>query len=215
MGDQNRKAVIFDADGTLLDSMGLWVGIGERYLNMLGIQPEEHLSEKLFCMSMEEAADYMKKQYGLTSSREEIVGQALEIIRQAYRREILLKAGVGEFLQRLQEENVPMVIATSSNHEVIEAACIRLGIRHYFQKIFTCSEVGAGKSKPDIYYEGAKFLGYLPGDIWVFEDALHAAKTAKNAGFHVVGVYDETSKKDWQELKKTADISVFDMTELL
>ena len=71
--------------------------------------------------------------------------------------------------------------------------------------------MGAGKSKPDIYLKAQEFLNFKPEEIYVFEDVLHAVQTAKKAGFKTVGIYDTSSEKDWETIKKTADIFLEDL----
>lgn len=206
------KAAIFDVDGTLLDSMNVWKNAGEHYLNSLKIDVEPDLGDKLFTMSLEGAADYMKERYYLKESREMIVAQVVQMVEDEYFYKIPLKSGVEEFLKLLKSRRIPMAVATSSNRTVVEAAFKRLGISHYFGRIFTCSETGSGKDKPDIYNQAAEYLGYPPEKIWVFEDALHAAQTAKNAGFCVAGIYD-SSCVDKEKLKKLADIYIKNFLE--
>lgn len=106
-----------------------------------------------------------------------------------------------------------MVVATSTDRVHAEAALKRTGIYDYFERIFTCSEVGEGKSKPDIYEEAAAELGTKRTATWVFEDALYAIKTAKKAGFRTVGLYDETSKKEQEKIRGTADIYLKEIEE--
>ena len=98
-----------------------------------------------------------------------------------------------------------MTVATSNNKEEVEAAFKRTGVSSYFERIFTCEEVGAGKTKPDIYLEAAKYMGTKPEETVVFEDVLHAVRTAKKAGFLVVGLYDEASKAEQKEIREEAD----------
>ena len=204
---KTAKAVIFDVDGTLLDSMYVWKNAGEKYLNSLDIKAESNLGDRLFAMSLEGAADYIRENYHLNESRELIIAQVIQLVEEEYFYNIPLKSGVEQFLKFLKENNIPMAVATSSDRRVVEAAFKRLGIFDYFSKIFTCSETGAGKDKPDIYYRAAEYLGYPPEKIWVFEDALHAAQTAKNAGFYVTGIYD-SSCTEQEKLKKLADIYI-------
>ena len=204
---KTAKAVIFDVDGTLLDSMYVWKNAGEKYLNSLDIKAEPDLGDRLFAMSLEGAADYIRENYHLNESRELITAQVIQLVEEEYFYNIPLKSGVEQFLKFLKENNIPMAVATSSDRRVVEAAFKRLGIFDYFSKIFTCSETGAGKDKPDIYYLAAEYLGYTPEKIWVFEDALHAAQTAKNAGFYVTGIYD-SSCTEQEKLKKLADIYI-------
>ena len=155
---------------------------------------------------MEEGALYMKKTYELEADVSEIVLGISEIIADFYRNEAVLKPGAGRLLKMLQERRIRMVIATTGDKELVETAFARLGILEFFEKIFTCTEIGAGKSSPDIYLEAAAYLKMEPKQILVFEDALHAVQTAKKAGFQVVGIYDESSRKYKQEIQRISDI---------
>ena len=202
---------IFDVDGTLLDSSAVWDDAGAKYLASIGITAEEGLGRKLFEMSLDEGAVYMKETYHLQQSREEILADVLQVVEDFYYDEAPLKEGAADFVRSLADRGIPMVIASSSKKEHIEAALKHLGIRHHFRKIFTCNEVGIGKHNPKIFLEAAEFLGSTPEDIWVFEDGLYAMKTAKSAGFRVLGVYDEASSGDWEEIEKTADLAMKDL----
>ena len=209
------KGAIFDVDGTLLDSMGIWEDVGVRYLKSIGREPEANLSQILFPMSIEEGAKYVKEHYELPHAIDEIIEGVLAIVSDFYFYEAPLKEGAKELLEALKQKGIPMVIATSSERVHIEKAFIRLEIDRYFEKIFTCSEVGESKSSPLIYRKAVEYLRTKPEETLVFEDALHALLTAKSAGFHTVAVYDEASEKDQEALKKEAEVYVTSMTELL
>lgn len=210
---KTAKAAVFDVDGTLLDSMYVWREAGEKYLNRLNIEAEPMLADRLSAMGLEDAADYMRENYHLSESRDMIIAQVIQLVEEEYFYKIGLKAGVKEFLTLLKDNDIPMAVATSSDRRVIEAAFRRLGIFDCFGKIFTCSEVGAGKNKPDIYFRAAEYLGFDPEKIWVFEDALHAAQTAKHAGFFVTGIFDLSSLAQQEELIQTADIYIRDFKD--
>ena len=200
------KGAIFDMDGTLLDSMPVWEHASERYLARKGIVAEKNLSEILFSMSMREGATYVKEKYGLTEAVDVIIDGVNSIVYGAYERDVQPKSCVEEFLRQLKEAGVPMVVATSSDRKMAEVAFERIGFLPYFKKIFTCNEVGAGKSKPDIYFAAAECLGTKPEETWVFEDALYAIETAKKAGFRTVGLFDATSAKDQKQIQAIADV---------
>lgn len=206
---------IFDVDGTLLDSMPIWEDVGVRYLKSLGIKAKSNLSQKLERMSVEEGAAYIKKNYNIEESEEKIIEATLKIVEDFYYYEAPLKPGVREYLEKLKKARIPMVIATSSVRLHVEAALHRLGVLDYFDKIFTCSEVGKGKTSPLIYEKAGRYIGGDFRDIYVFEDAIHALKTAKQAGFYTVAVYDPSAKKDWNHLKEEADVAVTDMRQLM
>ena len=209
------KAVIFDVDGTLLDSMGIWDDIGGKYLRKIGIEPEPELKDILFTMSIEEGAAYVDEHYHLGKGPEEVAKGVVEIIRDFYYEEAQLKHGVRETLELLKAHNIPMTVATSSEKDSIEHAFLRLGILDYFEKIFTCTEENTSKNtSPKIYLKAAEYMGSDPEDTWVFEDVLHAIETAKRAGFHTVAVYDSASEKDQLKIKEKADIYLQDLAEI-
>ena len=186
------KSAIFDVDGTLLDSMKIWDDAGERYLSSVGKTAENGLSEKLCDMSLTEGAEYMKKQYALSFSTDEIVSGVLKIIEDFYFYEVGLKNNAKEILQFLESNNIKMAFE-------------RLGILKYFTDIVTCSQIGKGKTSPDIYLACADKLGTDPSETLVFEDAVFAAETAHKAGFKTVGVYDESSRNDKNRIKVVCD----------
>ena len=200
------KGAIFDMDGTLLDSMPVWEHACENYLSQRGLQAKEGLSELLFTMSMREGAAYVKEAYGLTEDVEELVAGVNGVIYTAYERQVEPKEGVRGFLEEMEREGIPMTVATATDREMAEMALRRTGLDHYFSRIFTCSEVGAGKTKPDIYLAAAEYLGAAPRELWVFEDALYALKTAKDAGFRTVGLYDASRERTQEQLRADADI---------
>ena len=134
---KTAKAVIFDVDGTLLDSMYVWKNAGEKYLDSLDIEAEPDLGDRLFAMSLEGAADYIRENYHLNESREAIIAQVIQLVETEYFYNIPLKSGAERFLKLLKENNIPMAVATSSDRRVVEAAFKRLGIFDYFGRIFT------------------------------------------------------------------------------
>ena len=173
---------IFDADGTLLDSMPIWDNAAALYLEGLGHVPEPGLGRILYPMSMAEGAEYLIARYGLTQSREEIVCGVSAAIEDFYFHRAQPKAGLEAFLRQLQERGIPMAVATSSDRRLVEAALKRLGLLPRFNGIFTCAQAGAGKSRPDVYHLANCSLGGPdPQTVWVFEDAFFAASTARSA----------------------------------
>ena len=200
------RGVIFDVDGVLLNSMPVWENLGEIYLERLGIEAEKGLGETLFAMSLEEGADYLIENYGLKQTPGEIIAGLNREVQDFYGRKVPLKEGVRGYLQEFRDRKIPMAIATSGDRASAEAALKRVKVLSYFRAVFTCSEIGSSKSQPDIYYAAALQLDTDPSDTWVFEDALHAIRTAKKAGFRTAGVYDRASGRDLAQIRDTADI---------
>lgn len=200
------RGVIFDVDGVLLNSMPVWENLGEIYLERQGIKAEKGLGETLFAMSLEEGSDYLIENYGLKQTPGEIIAGLNREVQDFYGRKVPLKEGVRGYLEEFRDRKIPMAIATSGDRANAEAALKRLKVLSYFRAVFTCSEIGSSKSHPDIYYAAALQLDTDPSDTWVFEDALHAIRTAKKAGFRTAGVYDRASGRDLAQIRDTADI---------
>lgn len=205
-GEGMIKGVIFDIDGVILDSMPIWDKAGEMYLCSLGFQPEPGLAKTMFSMSMGEGAKYLRERYQMDMDEVEIIKGINRTIEDFYAFQVQLKEGVEQFLKGLRQYGIKTVAATTSDRQVFERALKRLNVTGYFERIFTSSETGAGKSKPDIFLAAAEHMGTIPKETWVFEDALYAIRTAKNAGFRTVGVYDDSSLDDMDEIMKISDI---------
>lgn len=197
---------IFDLDGTILDSMTIWDNTAEKFLNSLGIEPDPGLNKTLFSMSMTEGVEFIKSRYSLDMNTDEILTGINHTIDNFYSHQVRLKEGVEQFLKDMKQAGIKITAATSNDRQVVESALKRLNVMRCFSRIFTCNEIGAGKTKPDIYLAAAEYMGTHPKDTWVFEDALYAIRTAKNAGFKTIGVYDASSKEDQEEIKVLCDI---------
>lgn len=209
------KGVIFDADGTLLDSMPLWMEAGSRWLCTKGIEPKPGLEQILFSMTMDQGADYLKEAYSIPMEKEEIKEEVNAMVRQAYWEEIPVKPGVREMLQWLKEEGIPATVATATDYELIGGALERLQLLPCFQKVYTCTEVGKGKESPLIFQKAADTMGTCPEETLVVEDAIHALLTAKKAGFLTAAVFDAASEKEQERLRAEGTFYAENMADLL
>ena len=208
------RGAIFDVDGTLLDSMFIWDTIGEAYLRSIGYQPKENLNETFKNMSLHQAARYYQTEYGVTLSIDEIMDGVNAMLERYYRFEVPLKPGVAELLERLRQDGVKLCIATATDRHLVEAALDRCGVLSCFGEIFTCNEVGHGKDEPDIFEAALRFLGTRREETLVFDDALYAVRTAKEAGFPVAAVYD-SHERSQAEVRARSDLYLEDLTQLV
>ena len=208
------KGVIFDIDGVLLDSLEIWTDLGARYLRSIGKVPEEGLAGILFSMSMEQGAAYLKEHYAPERSEGEILMRLEDMLRDFYFFEVQAKPGARELMEKLNAAGVRMTAATSSPREHVEKALDRNGLLGFLEKIFTCSEIGVSKHEPVIYDAAAGYMGTRKAETCVFEDSLYALRTAAEAGYHTIGVYDRSGEADREALEKTAEIFVRDLKEL-
>ena len=208
------KCAIFDFDGTLFDSMFIWDSVGEIYLRSLGKEPKPSMREDVRALSLYQSACYFQKEYDLHLSTEEIMAGINQTIKHFYIYEVLPKPGVVGFLEQMKQAEIPMCIATASDRYQIEAALSRCGMAHYFDAIFTCSEVGHGKDEPVIFRKAMEYFGADRSSTIIFEDAIHAIQTAKDDGFAVVAVFDHSEKRQ-KEIRDLSDcyIADFEHTE--
>ena len=209
------RGAIFDMDGTLTSSMHVWSTVGSEFLKSIGKTPKEDVDRRFCSMSVYEAVDFMKREYDIEGERDEITDAINKSVEKRYLEEVPLKDGVPELLSELKELGVVMCVATATDRYMADAALKRLGIRDFFGEILTSRSVGVGKEKPDIFLAAADFLGTEPNETAVFEDSYVAATTAKNAGFKVIGLYDESFAYKWDYTQSIADVSAVSARELL
>ena len=209
------RGVIFDLDGTLLDSMTIWEDVAANYLRSRGVIPRPDLNEELSALGGHEIPGYFQTEYGIEASIMEIKYGIQKLLEEFYFFKASLKAGVADVLQALNSRGIMMCIATATDRRLVEPALERCGIIGYFVRVFTCGEEETSKSSPDIYLRAAACLGTEIADTLVVEDALYAIVSAKRAGFPVAGVYDITAEDQQDEIKKWCDYYCISIDELL
>ena len=207
----DKRFAIFDMDGTLVDSMVYWKHLATEYLEHKRVQDiSPNILERIKPMTMTESAALFIEEYGLSGTAESIAAEMNAMMDEHYRQDIPLKPGVQIYLEALHHKGVTMCVASATAEELMDACLTRLGVAHYFSFLLSCETVGAGKNRPDVYLEAAKRLGAQPADIAVYEDALYAANTAKQAGFYTIAVRDNSNHPHWETLTALADEKIFD-----
>ena len=206
------KGAIFDFDGTLFDSMFIWNTAGETYLRSIGIEPREDLRKVLKTMSLLQSATYIREKYAVELTLEEIMDGINRTVEDFYFHTVQPKEGVITLLEQMKVKGIKMCIATATDRYQVNAALKRCGMESFFSEIFTCSDVGHGKDEPFIFLKAMDYLGTTRKNTVVFEDAYHAAKTAKADGFVTVAVYDSHEEKQ-KELQALSDFYFENYTE--
>lgn len=205
----HKPFAIFDMDGTLIDSMGLWYNLGREYLQSKGVAENlEGVLEEIRPLTMSEAAAWFVDRLTLAETPEAVADAMNGIMAAHYRQDVPLKPGVREHLERLRQEGVRMCAASATAEHLMEACLQRLGVRPYFDFLLSCESLGTSKREPHIYLEAARRLGAAPGETAVYEDALYAIQTAKKANFHVIAVYDADAAGHWDEIRRLADETI-------
>ena len=212
----DKPWVSFDMDGTLIDSMRYWRNVGAEYLERKGVTGDHaELLERVQRMTMLESAAAFQDAFGLPGTPFSIAQEMDDMIALHYLTDIELKPGAVEYLHHRREQDVWLCIATATPEPLARACLERLGVADCFAFILCCDELGVSKERPDIFLECAWRLGAEPEDVAVFEDAYYAARTAKLAGFYVVGVYDDDGARHWKDMQRVCDETILTWDELL
>lgn len=211
----NIDGIIFDLDGTLIDSMGVWKNLASEFLRKNKIVPNDDLEEVIKTMTLLESSRYLIKEYNLNYTVDEVISNIKDIIYDAYKYDIQAKDCVYEYLDILEKKNLKMMILTASEKELVEICLKRLGLLKYFDHVITCGDVNLSKDKPDIYTLSSNKINVKPERILIFEDSFHCIKAAKKANLKVMGVRDEYSLKDEGNIKKLADYYINSFCDIL
>lgn len=209
------KAAIFDLDGTLIDSMGVWAKIDKEYLKSFGIEVPNNIQQEITHLTLTETAQYFKDRFNIKDDIESIIDKWNNMALYYYSNNISLKEGALSYLKQLKENNIKIALATSNSVPLLEATLKNNGIYEYFDAISTSDEVNKSKENPDIYLLSAKKLDVDPKDCLVFEDIPQAVKGAKLAGMKVYAVYDKYAEDDKENLINLADKYIYDFNELI
>lgn len=210
------RGVIFDLDGTLIDSMGIWSQVDRTFLKENGIsEPPSDISDRVRKMSVEESSEFFISEFGFDFSTEYVIKRIEELVKMQYENQIQLKPNVIQVLDYLDSRSIPYGVATATYKRLAEAVLKRHGILNRFQFVLTDEEFPMGKRAPDIFLGVAELLNLKPDEILIAEDSLHCIETAVSAGFFTVGVYDDVSAGDWQRITEKSNAVVMDLKEII
>ncbi len=208
------KAVIFDLDGSLVDSMWIWKDIDIEYLGRFGISLPHNLQSEIEGKSFSETAVFFKERFQIPDSIEKMKQDWNEMAWQKYINDVPLKPGADVFLQYCISNGIKLGIATSNSRELVEAVADARGFGKNFDCIMTGCDVKKGKPAPDIYLAVADKLGVLPQECLVFEDITAGILAGKNAGMKVCAVEDAYSMHQTEDKKRLADYYIKDYYEI-
>lgn len=212
---QDKKAFLFDLDGTLVDSMWIWKKIDIEYLGRFGLELPDNLQASIEGMSFSETALYFKERFSIPDSLEEMKADWNRMAWEKYTQEVPLKPGVRDFLTYYRARGVKMAVATSNSQELAEAVLAAHGLTDFFDTVVTGCEVAHGKPWPDIYLEAAARLGVNAGECLVFEDVVAGIQAGKSAGMKVAAVEDAYSLYQNLQKRELADYYITDYNLLL
>ena len=206
---------LFDFDGTLVDSNGVWVDVDNGFLARRGLTPTREYSDAVGHSIFPIAAQYTKDYYHLDMSPEEIMAEWLDMARDAYAHQVPLKPGAGEFLARRAGQGADMALVTACVPELCRAALARHGLERYFSAVVYVQELGVEKRDPRAFALTLERLGVRAADCTLYEDSPGACKAARDTGIAVVGVYDSFYAIYEAEMRQLCRRYIRSFTELL
>ena len=200
--------IIFDCDGTLLDSMGVWRELEADLARRVDADLSKADKDALTTMTIPECGKFLHGKFGLGGSAEEVVGMIDGFMMDFYEHRALPKPGVLAFVQGLAEHGVPMAVASSTPGPLLRAGVASAGLATYMRAVVSVDDVGRSKREPAVYDRAREALGTMRAQTWGFEDALYAIRTLRTAGYRTMGVYDCDDSATWDELQAEADRAI-------
>ena len=213
-----KKGAIFDLDGTVIDSMQLWLDIDREFFERRNMKVPCDYQKSIAHLGLRECAKFTIKEYGLCEKENDLILEWEEMCLCRYEGKDsarFIKKGASEYLRKLKNSGVKLAVATANSPSLFMPILKNNNLYELFNAFTTGDEVGKNKACPDIFIESAKKLGLNISDCVVYEDSLVALKTAKSLNMQTVGVFDESSIALVDDIKRVCDKFIYNFTELL
>lgn len=211
----NAKGLIFDCDGTLLDTMPVWNELESRMAREAGVVLNEEQLEELRAAPSNQCAAIFHERYGLGKDAADVLRMMDETLMGFYRDEARALPGVKVLLEQARAAGVPCTVVTSSPRRYVEPGLIRAGINDYFLKLFTTDEAGCSKQEAGIWQMAIEAMGATPETTWGFDDAVYAVRAMSAVGIHAIGAYDCDETGTFEQLDEAAEFAIHSLEELL
>ena len=204
---------IFDCDGTLVDSMGMWTHAYDWLCERHGVVGVP--MERVESLALRDACAFFHDELGIPTPADELYEELCAHVREAYESEVALMPGARDFLDELVAAGVPMIVASSTPVRELECALAAHDLRRYFVDVVSTEDVGGrDKEFPDVYLEACRRLGTPREATWVFEDAPFGVRTARRAGFAVVGIMNDHDGRREEDVRPFCDVFAHGFAEL-
>lgn len=189
------KGLIFDLDGTILDSMPAWYKLGLIYADKKGVEDYEFFSNLLKVYSIKDAARIIKEKYFKNEDENDILNDLHKLMKNLYFNEVKTKKNIVQFLEKSFNKGILMYLATATDKDLVIDVLKHFKLDKYFRGIITVNETRS-KRYPDIYDYACKMLNLEKDEVLVFEDALYAIKTLNLNEYSVIGIADSFEKRE-------------------
>lgn len=205
---------IFDLDGTLLDSNGIWYEVDRKFLARRGMSYTEEFRDGVEYTTQPIAAEFAKRYCKLSESCEEIMQEWRDLAKEGYQR-APLKPGAHAYLKKLQSEGKRMAVFTGCVPQFCNAALRRHGIDSFFERVLFAQDMGRDKNDPQTFRLVAQMLSVDPAECTVFEDSVRACRSASAAGMRTIGIFDSTFCDSREDMQRACDRMIVNFESLL
>ncbi|MGN0301670.1 MAG: HAD family hydrolase [Anaerotardibacter sp.] len=224
MNQSKVTGLIFDCDGTILDSMPAWHSMEKELARRAEIPLTPALQDELNANTLEQTVSFFHEVGGLGVSFEELHKETLSLLARCYVSS-RMKPGIAGFLREAAKRDIPMVVASSSPSSIIEIGLKSTGLLHFFKSIVSASDMHASKRNPEVIEEAFSRLGIetqnkglseegVRKGVWGVEDSVYSLKIFSQQGFNTIGIYDSDIAGTFSQLTKTATVAVKSYDEI-
>lgn len=211
----DKKAVIFDLDGTITDSMWVWTDIDREFFEKKKIEMPADFQSEIEGMSFTETAEYFIDKFSLSVTADTLKEEWTKMAVRKYEYEITIKPGFMPFINHLKNNGIKAGIATSNSPMLLDIFLRKRKLDSFFQAVTTSCDVQKGKPAPDVYLKTAEKLNATPKECLVFEDIPMGILSAKNAGMQVCAIEDDYSVRMRDKKRELADYYITDYRQVL
>ena len=208
------SGVVFDCDGTLMDTMGLWLSMEDELAERMGRRLTAAERSHLRSLTVPETGEYLHGELGVLGSAQAVVDEIGRMAYGYYANSCELRPGALEFVRALASAGVPCAIASSSPRAFLEAGVAHTGLAGLISAVVSTDDVGASKRESAVYDRARELIGADLPTTWVCEDAAYTFAATRAAGYHSVGIYDRDDSGTFEQLRALADVAIRSWDEL-
>ncbi len=207
IGSKMEKGILFDLDGTLIDSMGVWKGLDRLFVeDYMKVKFRPETTDRLKSVSLEQTPEVLSELYGVKVSSQELHNFMYGTLHLHYSEKFEFKEGVEEKLIEIKELDFRMCVTTATDSALADLVTERLGLNQLMEFIYTPDRAGVQKGDPDFLYQAMVKLGTRPENTYVFDDALYALRNTVELGMVPVGVADDSGDVEKEKIIEISEI---------
>ena len=208
------QGLIFDCDGTLLDSMPVWNEFEDEMQRIAGKRLSEDELVEVRAASISESARLFHEKHGVGTSTEDVMRIFDETLLGFYQNRVEERPGVHEVLEYAAKQGIACTVVTSSPRKYVEAGLRRCGLYDFFVEVCTTDELNMSKQEPYIYQHAMDVMGSDVSTTWGIDDAVYAIRVMDAMGMRTIAAYDCDETGTYESLEEAATVAIRSFREL-